>query len=113
MALSGTASTTGTLSGKAILYMILLAVQFGIQPILSRRYTSPHIIKSTVVFIQEIVKFIMAYTMLSLSGNTSNSLKGMYIYLYTFKHHVYEQILSQLLLFSVPQLKKVGQSQHG
>jgi hypothetical protein len=70
-------ATGVTLSGKAIISMILLAVQFGVQPILSRQYTSPHIIKSTVVFVQEIVKFIMAFIMLSLSGNTSNALKGM------------------------------------
>ena len=68
-------SKTGT-NHRAIVYMILLAIQFGIQPIISRRYTSPTINKSTVLLVQEIVKFIMAYMMLLLSGNTSNVMKG-------------------------------------
>ena len=68
-------SKTGT-NHKAYVYMILLAIQFGIQPIISRRYTSPAINKSTVLLVQEIVKFIMAYMMLLLSGNTSNVMKG-------------------------------------
>lgn len=68
-------SHTGT-NHKAIVYMILLAIQFGIQPIITRRYTSPTINKSTVLLVQEIVKFIMAYSMLFLSGDTSNVMKG-------------------------------------
>jgi solute carrier family 35 (UDP-sugar transporter), member A1/2/3 len=69
-------SANTSVSGKAMLYMLLLAVQFGIQPILSQRYTSPTIIKSTVVLTQEVVKFVMAFFMLSISGSSSNAIKG-------------------------------------
>jgi hypothetical protein len=61
---------------KAVLYMILLAIQFGIQPIITRRYTSSTINKSTVLFVQEVIKFLMAYGMLLLSGETSTALQG-------------------------------------
>ena len=61
---------------NAIIYMILLAIQFGIQPIITRRYTSSTINKSTVILVQEIIKFIMAYGMLLLSGETSTATQG-------------------------------------
>lgn len=48
-------------SRKAIVYMGLLAIQFGIQPLLVRRFTAPSTIKSTVVLTQEIFKFGIAY----------------------------------------------------
>ena len=61
---------------KAIFYLILLAIQFGIQPILTRRYTPTTIINSTVILVQELVKFTMAWMMLSLSGATAVATKG-------------------------------------
>jgi hypothetical protein len=67
---------TGAIQHKAVLYMTLLAIQFGIQPIITRRYTSSMINKSTVLFVQEIIKFIMAYGMLLLSGDTSKAIQG-------------------------------------
>lgn len=61
---------------KAILYMVLLAIQFGIQPIITRRYTSSTINKSTVLLVQEIIKFVMAYAMLLVSGDASRAMQG-------------------------------------
>ena len=75
---TGTGTGTGTtgMNQKAIVYMILLAVQFGIQPIITRRYTISTINKSTVLMVQEIIKFIMAYAVLTLSGKTSHAIQG-------------------------------------
>jgi UDP-sugar transporter A1/2/3 len=56
--------------------MALLAIQFGIQPILTRNFAAPGINKSTVILTQEIVKFVLALMMLSLSGNREKALKG-------------------------------------
>jgi hypothetical protein len=58
---------------KAFVYMILLAIQFGIQPILTRQFTPPTVIRSTVVLVQEIFKLIIAVSMLLLSTSSSSS----------------------------------------
>lgn len=47
-------------SRKAILFMSLLAIQFGIQPILVKNYTPRGICKSSVVLTQELVKGVIA-----------------------------------------------------
>lgn len=67
---------TPTLDGKSIFYMVLLAIQFGVQPILTRRYAPNGIIRSTVILMQEGVKFFIALAFLSLSGNLNTALKG-------------------------------------
>jgi UDP-sugar transporter A1/2/3 len=59
-----TAATSQTSKGvprNAILYMSLLAIQFGVQPILVRRFTPMGICKSSVVLTQELVKGVIAY----------------------------------------------------
>lgn len=66
---SNTNNSTG-LSYTALIFMALLAVQFGIQPIVTQKYTSNKIIKSTVVFTQETVKLIIGVVGISL-GRTS------------------------------------------
>ncbi|KAL3788957.1 hypothetical protein HJC23_000241 [Cyclotella cryptica] len=58
-----------TLSLPAIVSMALLALQFGIQPSVTKRYTSPEIIKSTVIFLQEVVKLVLAVLGISLSSD--------------------------------------------
>ena len=50
------------LSKTAITSMSLLALQFGIQPILVRKYTPQTIVRSSVVLVQELVKFVIAGT---------------------------------------------------
>ena len=59
---TATTATTATagLSPKAIFFMALLALQFGLQPILVRRFTPASINKSTVVFTQEIIKLVIS-----------------------------------------------------
>lgn len=71
-----TTTTSTGMNQKAIVYMILLAIQFGIQPIITRRYTLSTINKSTVLLVQEIIKFIMAYSMLLISGDISHAIQG-------------------------------------
>ena len=56
----------GSLSYKAILFMSLLALQFGIQPIVTQQFTSKKIIKSTVIFMQEVLKLIIGALGISL-----------------------------------------------
>lgn len=67
---------TTVLDRKAILYMGILALQFGIQPVLTRRYTPPGITRSTVILTQEVMKFGIAFAMLRVSGATSEAVKG-------------------------------------
>lgn len=64
------------LDRKAIFYMCLLALQFGVQPVLTRRYTPPGITRSTVILTQEVVKFGIAWAMLRLSGAADEAVKG-------------------------------------
>mmetsp|Transcript_34483 Transcript_34483/g.62020 ORF Transcript_34483/g.62020 Transcript_34483/m.62020 type:complete len:503 (+) Transcript_34483:173-1681(+) len=64
-----TASTTNLkqqgqqegLTSTAITCMSLLALQFGIQPILVRKFTPQTIVRSSVVLVQELVKFGIAW----------------------------------------------------
>lgn len=74
------ASTTSTISSPAvtnrdalspmaIICMTLLAIQFGIQPILVRKYTPQTIVRSSVVLVQEVVKFGIAGIIYT-SGNS-------------------------------------------
>mmetsp|Transcript_24039 Transcript_24039/g.41188 ORF Transcript_24039/g.41188 Transcript_24039/m.41188 type:complete len:400 (+) Transcript_24039:153-1352(+) len=55
-----------SLSYQAIIAMSLLALQFGIQPIVTQQFTSKKIIKSTVIFMQEVVKLIIGVIGISL-----------------------------------------------
>jgi len=48
------------LTPTAIMCMSLLALQFGVQPILVRKYTPQTIVRSSVVLVQEVVKFGIA-----------------------------------------------------
>jgi len=61
---------------EAIICMALLAVQFGLQPTLTRKYTPKTINRSTVVFTQDIVKFIMAGVALLVTGNWADAIIG-------------------------------------
>jgi solute carrier family 35 (UDP-sugar transporter), member A1/2/3 len=65
-----TTTTAPTLDGRALFYMFLLALQFGFQPSLTRQFTPPGINTSTVVLVQEVIKFVFAATMLRLSCST-------------------------------------------
>ena len=56
---SSSSSNSNQLSYKALFFMALLSIQFGIQPIVTKRYTSPNIIKSTIIFMQEIAKLCL------------------------------------------------------
>jgi UDP-sugar transporter A1/2/3 len=67
--------TSSSLSKQAIFYMTLLTVQFGMQPMLTAKYTSKTLIRSTVIFIQEAIKFIFAIFMLITSGGFREALK--------------------------------------
>jgi hypothetical protein len=71
-----TTTASSALDRKAVVYMFLLALQFGIQPVLTRRYTPKGITRSTVILTQEVVKFGIALVMLRFSGATSEAFRG-------------------------------------
>jgi UDP-sugar transporter A1/2/3 len=73
MAAAKSSSSSSSLSPTALFFMGLLALQFGIQPIVTKKFTSPEIIKSTVIFTQEIVKLLIA--MMGITLNSSSSWK--------------------------------------
>lgn len=61
---------------KAIFYMVLLTVQFGCQPLLTHKYTSPKICRSSVLFVQEALKLCLALFMLVSTGDFSSATQG-------------------------------------
>lgn len=67
---------TPSANGKALVCMILLTVQFGCQPMLTRTFTPSSICKSTVILVQEIIKFVLAMGMLLMSGEFKSAVKG-------------------------------------
>mmetsp|Transcript_24263 Transcript_24263/g.67202 ORF Transcript_24263/g.67202 Transcript_24263/m.67202 type:complete len:332 (+) Transcript_24263:107-1102(+) len=65
-----------SLDRKAMFYMFLLSLQFAFQPILTRTYTPTNICRSTVILMQELLKFILALAMLMLSGSAQSAVSG-------------------------------------
>jgi hypothetical protein len=70
------AENTKPLDKQTILYMTLLALQFGLQPVLMRTFTPSTVTKSSVLLTQEMVKFAMAYLMLIMSGGRKSASEG-------------------------------------
>jgi len=68
---SSASSASASVDGKALFYMALLALQFGVQPILVHKYTSKRATKSTIILMQELIKFVLALSMLFLSSGGS------------------------------------------
>lgn len=53
-------------SYKALVFMAMLSLQFGIQPIMNQKFVSKNIIMSTVIFAQEVAKLIIGVAGISL-----------------------------------------------
>ncbi|GAX11316.1 hypothetical protein FisN_15Lh246 [Fistulifera solaris] len=64
-----------TISGEAVIYLALLALQFGLQPILMQRYAPVGIIRSTVVILQEVTKFLFSGSILLVNQSWSSALQ--------------------------------------
>ena len=78
-----------SLGGQAMIYMVLLSIQFGLQPMLTSKFTPQTVCKSTVILVQEVVKFILAMSMLLMSGELSNAFQGEFLillYFYAFNY---------------------------
>ena len=58
------------------MYLALLAVQFGIQPLLTKAFTPRGIIRSTVIIAQDFLRFTTCFLVLRLSGNWSTAIQG-------------------------------------
>jgi UDP-sugar transporter A1/2/3 len=56
--------------------MLLLAVQFAFQPVLTRMFTPQDACRSAVILMQEVLKFLLAYLMLAASGATRSAVAG-------------------------------------
>lgn len=69
-------SSDRLLSRRAIFYLVLLAVQFGCQPILTRRFAPSGVNRSTIVLMQELVKFGLAFSFLLMSGAAKEAWKS-------------------------------------
>jgi hypothetical protein len=82
-----TPEPASSLGGKAMIYMALLSIQFGLQPMLTSKFTPQTVCKSTVILVQEVVKFTLAMSMLLMSGELSNAFQGEFLimlYFYAF-----------------------------
>mmetsp|Transcript_80010 Transcript_80010/g.161905 ORF Transcript_80010/g.161905 Transcript_80010/m.161905 type:complete len:334 (-) Transcript_80010:356-1357(-) len=65
-----------SLDRKAMFYMFLLSLQFAFQPLLTRTYTPTKICRSTVILMQELLKFLLAFFMLVVSGSSRSAVSG-------------------------------------
>jgi len=65
-------------NANAFVFMVLLALQFGLQPILTKKFTPKSVNRSTIVLTQEIVKFIAAGCILIFTGAWTDAFVGMY-----------------------------------
>lgn len=61
---------------KALICMSLLSIQFGLQPTITRRFTPDGVCRSTVVLMQEVLKFCFAFLMLKISGTKQSAVAG-------------------------------------
>lgn len=59
----------------AWVYLGGLALQFGVQPILTKKFTSAGVIRSTVILAQDFVRFCTCWLMLVLSGSWKSSMQ--------------------------------------
>lgn len=64
------------LTPKALLYMFLLALQFGIQPVLTKTFTPSSVCRTSVILIQEMIKCLIAGFMLISSGSLKSAVRG-------------------------------------
>ena len=55
-------------------YLGLLAIQFGCQPLLTKKFTPKNIVKSTVVLAQDTMRFVLCLMMLIFTGAWSDSI---------------------------------------
>lgn len=62
--------TATSLSPMALWYMLLLSVQFGSQPILTRKFTPKSITRSTVILMQDVVKVFLSCILMMLTNST-------------------------------------------
>ncbi len=79
IAIPSSATTPGRglgLGVEAITTMCLLALQFGLQPSLTRKFTPKNINRSTVVFTQDFVKFFMAFAAINITGGWNQAIVG-------------------------------------
>ena len=97
---SSSSSNAGAgLSYQALFFMSLLSIQFGIQPIVTQKFTSKAITKSTVIFMQEVVKLVIGVVGISLGKErwgvvTAGECGVCLLLLYIMVHdvHVFEYI---------------------
>ena len=96
--ISPTSILTSTHNIEALLYMFLLALQFGLQPILTQRFTPKTINRSSVVFFQDVVKFFMAAVMLFITGGWTDAISGKASFLEVALIHLFVTRLTHVAL---------------
>ena len=62
-----------SLGGAETLYMLLLAVQFAVQPILTKTFAPQNIIKSTYVLAQDLTRLVICLSLLWMTGGWSTA----------------------------------------
>jgi Nucleotide-sugar transporter len=67
---------TNALTPTSLIYMSLLALQFGLQPTLTRTFAPKTICRSTIVIMQEVTKLFLSVTLLLATGSWQSSLVG-------------------------------------
>mmetsp|Transcript_23392 Transcript_23392/g.53387 ORF Transcript_23392/g.53387 Transcript_23392/m.53387 type:complete len:90 (+) Transcript_23392:244-513(+) len=73
---TGLSSGGGGLTPKALFYMSLLAVQFGLQPILTQRYIPAGSDTKLIVIVMEFSKIILGSTMLTIGSARGQAGEG-------------------------------------
>jgi drug/metabolite transporter (DMT)-like permease len=70
---SSTAIVTSATSPNV--YLLLLALQFACQPLLTKAFTPPNIVRSTVVMAQDVMKILLSCIILLLTGSWGASIQ--------------------------------------
>jgi len=69
-------ATVAPLSRKGVIYLSLLALQFGAQPLLFREFSSRSLNKKSIVLVGEMTKFMLCTLMLIVTGQLGEAVKG-------------------------------------
>lgn len=64
------------MTAEGILYLALLAIQFGMQPLLYKEFMAKDVDKGSIVLACEVIKFVLASTMLVTSGSAAKAFEN-------------------------------------
>ena len=71
-----TAASSSSISPIGWFYLVLLAIQFGCQPILTKKFAPNNLVRSTYVLAQDFVRFVSCCLLLVASGSWTSTIES-------------------------------------